>query len=383
MKENNSNSKIYKGIDIYNNGEEFSPNNGERKNFIQNKMMKFFKKISDTIYFSSDNKGFVYYLDFDKNKKSFKITNLNYICNDSKYILVDIIKSTKFDFYFSLNLNPCLNIFKINDNINKKEIEMIQHINLTQNKNNNRNKVKYNKIFEINTKYNDCFILLGDNTIELWINNNNNSNKTINYEFIHLIEIENMNNANNINNNDIINSNIISNIFKKDEENLILLNLNEFQKFQIIEVKISEFKSEKYSKNIIPNIAIKNKKNIKALEGQIEKINSLFINKDYIFLGLVDSIVLISISYGEIIQKYEVGKILQMKLTNDKKYVYSFVEKEGKFYFIKFKFTEYEGLTEEKKVEYKEWIYKFDVVESLNLIVIYNIRGLITLLSFE
>ena len=70
---------------------------------------------------------------------------------------------------------------------------------------------------------------------------------------------------------------IISNIFKKDEENLILLNLNEFQKFQIIEVKISEFKSEKYSKNIIPNIAIKNKKNIKALEGQIEKINSLFI----------------------------------------------------------------------------------------------------------
>ena len=378
MTKNESNSKIYKGIDIYNNnGEEFSPINGERKNFIQNKMMKYFKKISDEIFFSSDNKGIVYYLEFNKNKKSFNITNLNYICNDSKYILVDIIKSAKFDFYFSLNLNPCLNIFKIKDNNNKKEIEIIQHNNLTKNQN-NQNKVKYNKIFEIITKYNDCFILLGDNIIELWINNNNNKN--INYEFVHFIKIENMNNENNINNDDLIDLNIISNVYKKDEENIVLLNL---YKFQIIEAQITESKSEKDNNKIIPNIMIKNKKIIKALEGQIEKINSLFINKDYIFLGLVDSLVLISISYGEIIQKYQIGKVIQMKLCNDKKYVYTFVEKEGKFYFIKFKFIEYDGLKEEKRIEYKKWIYKFDVIENLNLIVIYNIRGLITLLSLE
>ena len=88
-----------------------------------------------------------------------------------------------------MNLNPCLNIFKINENINNsntKKIEIIQHINLTKNQN-NQNKVKYNKIFEIITKYNDCFILLGDNIIELWINNNNNKN--INYEFVHFIKI--------------------------------------------------------------------------------------------------------------------------------------------------------------------------------------------------
>ena len=107
-------------------------------------------------------------------------------------------------------------------------------------------------------------------------------------------------------------------------------------------------------------------------------------NKDYIFLGLSDSLVFISITYGEIIQKYQIGRVIQMKLTNDKNYIYAFVDKgEGKYYFIKYKFIEYEGLTEEKRIEYKEWIYRFDIIESLNLIVIYNIKGLITLLSFD
>ena len=39
--------EVYKGIDIYKNGEEYSPGQGERKIFIENKMMKFFKKIND------------------------------------------------------------------------------------------------------------------------------------------------------------------------------------------------------------------------------------------------------------------------------------------------------------------------------------------------
>ena len=104
-------------------------------------MMKFFKKISETIFFASDNKGSVYYLEFNKDTKTFKITYFDTICNDSKYILVDIIKSSKFDFYFSLDLNPCLNIFKIKDDNNKQEIDIIQHINLRK-KQNNQNKNK-------------------------------------------------------------------------------------------------------------------------------------------------------------------------------------------------------------------------------------------------
>ena len=378
MSENQNIQKIYKSIDIYNNGQEFSAKEGERKNFIQNKMMKFFKKISETIFFASDNKGMVYYLEFNKDTKTFKITYFDTICNDSKYILVDIIKSSKFDFYFSLNLNPCLNIFKIkDDNNNKQEIDIIQHINLRK-KQNNQNKNKYNKIYEINTNNNDCFILFGDNIIELWLINNRNTND-IKYEFVQLIHIENLNNENI--NNDFLDSNIISNIYKKDNENLILLNLN---KFQVINAKILELKSEKNNNAIIPSIEIDKKANIKAIEGQIEKINSLFMNKDYIFLGLSDSLVLISINYAEIIQKYQIGNVKQMKLTNDKKYVYAFVDKgEGKYFFIKYKFIEYEGLTEEKRMGYKEWIYKFDIIESLNVIVIYNIKGFITLLSFD
>ena len=194
MSGNQNISKIYKGFDIDNNGQEFSPKDGERKNFIQNKMMKFFKKVSETIFFASDNKGIVYYLEFNKDTKTFKIRNLDTICNDSKYILVDIIKSSKFGFYFSLNLNPCLNIFKIKDDNNKQEIEIIQHINLRTNQN-NQNKNKYNKIYEINTDNNDCFILFSDNIIELWLNKNKNNN--IKYEFVQIIHIENLNNENN------------------------------------------------------------------------------------------------------------------------------------------------------------------------------------------
>lgn len=375
MSEININSKIYKGIDIYNNGQEFSPKEGERKNFIQNKMMKFFKKISDSIFFSSDNNGILYYLEFNKETKAFKISNFDHICNDSNYIAVDIVKSNKFDFYISLDLNPCLNVFKIKDNNNKKEIDVIQHINLRKNKN-NQNKSKYNKIFEITSQNSDCFLLFGDNIIEIWLNNNKNNN--INYECVQILQIEIINN--NIN-NEIVDSNVISNIYKYDNENIILLNLN---KFQIINVKVSEIKSEKHNYQIIPFLEIKNKKNIKAIEGQIEKISSLFMNKDYIFLVLTDSLVLISINYGEIIQIYQIGKVIQMKLTNDKKYVYVFVDKgDNKYFFIKYKFVEYEGLIEEKRLEYKEWIYKFDIIENINLIVIYNIKGLITLLSFD
>ena len=377
MSEFNIISKIYKGIDIYNNGKEYSPKEGERQNFVQNKMMKFFKKISDSIFFSSDNKGLVYYLEFIKEKNTFKISNLNNICNDSKYILVDIIKSNKYDCYFSLNLNPCLNIFEIKENNNKKEIEVIQHINLKRSKE-NQNKTKYNKILEINTPNNDCFVLFADNIIELWFNNNKNN--IINYEFIQSLKIDNINNANIIN-NDFVDSNIISNIYKSDDENLVLLNIS---KFQIINAKISEIKSEKNNNNIIPILELKNKTNIKTIEGQIEKISSLFMNKDYIFLGLIDSLVLISIKYGEIIQTYQIGKVVQMKLTNDKNYIYIFVDRgENKYCFIKYKFIEYQGLIEEKRLEYKEWIYKFDIIESLNIIIIYNIKGLVTLLSFD
>ena len=152
-------------------------------------------------------------------------------------------------------------------------------------------------------------------------------------------------------------------------------NLLNISKFQIINAKISEIKSEKNNNNIIPILELKNKTNIKTIEGQIEKISSLFMNKDYIFLGLIDSLVLISIKYGEIIQTYQIGKVVQMKLTNDKNYIYIFVDRgENKYCFIKYKFIEYQGLIEEKRLEYKEWIYKFDIIESLNIIIIYNIK---------
>ena len=371
MSQNAPNQKIYKGIDIYDNCKEYSPKEGERNNFIQNKMMKFFKKISDSIFFTSDSKGTVYCLEFNKDTKTFKLTNLNYICDDSKYILIDIIKSSKFDFYFSLNLNPCLNIFKIKDNINKKEVEIIQHINLRK----NQNRMKYNKIFELNLIHNDCLILFGENLIEIW--SNIAKNKNINYGCSQILKIDNINNIN----NDINDSCVISNIYKLNNENILLLNLS---KFEIINIKISEIKSQNDGNKISPLIDIKNKINIKGVEGQIEKISSLFMDKNYIFLGLTDSLVLISISYAEIIQLYKIGKVVEMKITNDKKHIFAFIDKgENKYFFIKFKYVDYEGLIEDKRIEYPNWIHKFDIIEEQNLIIIYNIKGLITLLSFD
>ena len=371
MSQNTPNQNIFKGIDIYDNCKEYSPKEGERNNFIQNKMMKFFKKITDSIFFTSDSKGTVYHLEFNKDLKTFKLTNLDYICNDSKYILIDVIKSSKFDFYFALNLNPCLNIFKIKDNNNKKEVEIIQHINLRK----NQNRIKYNKIFEINLIHNDCLILFGENLIEIW--SNNTQNKNINYECSQIFKIDNIN----IINNDANDSSIVSNIYKIDNENILLLNLN---KFQIINVKISEIKSQNNDNKISPVIEIKNRINIKGIEGQIEKITSLFIDENYIFLGLSDSLVLISISYAEIIQYYKIGRVLQMKISNDKKHIFAFIDKgENKYFFVKFKYVDYEGLIEEKRKEYQNWVYKFDIIEDQNLIIIYNIKGLITLLSFD
>lgn len=375
MSGNGNSLKKYKGIDIYNNGKEFKSKEEERVSYIPGKLMKFFKKINDNIYFSSDNKGHLYYLEFNKDIEKFKISNLEYICNDSKYILVDLIKSDKFDFYFSLDLNPCLNIFKIKEDNNKKQLDIIQHKNLRKNQNRNR----YNKLYEINMLNNDCLILLGENIIEIWTNNI--KNKNINYEFVQLIKIdENINNENNIN-DDEINTNIITNIYKIDNVNYYLFNPS---KFQIIHIKISENQTENKENKIIPYLEIKNKINIKAIDGQIEKISCSFFDKNYVFLGLSDSLVLLSINYGEIIQKYKIGQVNQIKLTKDKKYIFVFVKQdENNYFFIKYKFIDNEGLIEEKKIAYDSWIYKFDIIEEKNLIIIYNVRGLISLLNFE
>ena len=47
MKDIINNSKIFKRIDIYENKEEIPPLKEERKNFFQNKMMKFYKLIKN------------------------------------------------------------------------------------------------------------------------------------------------------------------------------------------------------------------------------------------------------------------------------------------------------------------------------------------------
>ena len=117
--------KICKRIDIFENKEEIPPLKDER-NFFQNKMMRFYKTIKDKdnpynqTLFMSDNKGAIYIIEFTKDNKSTKILNFNFICKDSKYILIDVIKSSKFNCYISLCLNPCLNIFKLKDTKNGK-----------------------------------------------------------------------------------------------------------------------------------------------------------------------------------------------------------------------------------------------------------------------
>ena len=127
-------------------------------------------------------------------------------------------------------------------------------------------------------------------------------------------------------------------------------------------------------------IQIINIVNIKGIDAQNE-IKSLFIEKDYIFIGLSDSLLLISARYGEIIQKSNIGKINQIKKINNEKDTMAFVEiNENEFYFIKYKF-ENEGLKEIFRVKYDKWIYQFDTIQNGEIIVIYDVKGLITLLK--
>ena len=368
------NSKIIKRIDIYENKEEYPPLKEDRKNFIQNKMLKFYKIIKNKenpyrqTLFMSDNKGALYIIEFDKDNKSNKIMNFDYICNDSKYILVDIIKLTKYGFYISLSLNPCFNVFKLIDNpkTGLKEIETIQHINLKDNKNKN----KYNKVIEFNKKNKDYLLLFGDEKIELWYNNNYNNHDIINYEKVYTL-LYNINQ--NLIDNDNIISNKISNIYKIDDEKLVIFIKD---KLEFDYLKISEINN-----NNSTIIDIINKINIKGIQAQFENINSLFIEKDYIFLGLCDSLVLVSVPYGEIIQTYKIGKVIQVKKINENNDTMVFVEiNENEFYFIKYKF-ENSGLKEDYRIKYDKWIYKFDIIQNGEIIAIYDIKGIITLLK--
>ena len=375
MSEIITNSKISKIIDVYLKKETSLNNKEERNNFFQNKMMKFYKIIKEeknpnnSILFMSDNKGEVYICKLDENNIASNIINFKYLCDDSKYILVDIIKSTKYDFYISLSLNPCINIFKIksNSNTGEKEIEKLFHIKIK-----NKNKIKYNKILEFNTKINDYFLLFGEDIIELWSKKENDNNK-VSYQRTHMLK-----NENNIIENDDAISNKISNIYKvDDDERLILFNKSNLE---FINIKISE---SRYKKNN-SSIEIINKIKINGIKDQIENINSLFIDKDYIFLGLFDSLILVNALYGEIIQIYKIGKVIKMKMTNDKKYIIIFVEtKENEYYFIRYKFIEYFALEEDSRMKYDKWIYKFDIIENGEFIVIYDVKGLITLLKYE
>ena len=61
-----------------------------------------------------------------------------------------------------------------------------------------------------------------------------------------------------------------------------------------------------------------------------------------------------------------------------------FVEtKENEFYFIKYKFEEFNGLKEESRIKYNKWIYKFDMINNGEIIAIYDIKGLITLVKLK
>ena len=360
--------KIYKRIDILENKEEIPPLNDER-NFFQNKMMRFYKTIKDKdnpynqTLFMSDNKGAIYIIEFTKDNKPTKILTFNFICKDSKYILIDVIKSTKFDCYISLCLNPCLNIFKLKDTKNgNKEIETIQHINLKD----KNNKKKYNKIIEFNKINKDYLLLFGEEKIELWSNSNQNN---INYEKIFTLIYDN---NQNVDNEENFISNKISNICKIDEEKLVLFNKG---KMEFNYLKISEINNNKAIIEII------NKVSIKGIQAQFENINSLFIEKDYIFIGLCDSLILVSVPYGEKLQKYTIGNVIQIKKINENNDIMAFVEiRENEYYFIKYIF-ENSALKEEFKIKYDKWIYKFDIIQNGEIIAIYDIKGFITLLK--
>ena len=187
---------------------------------------------------------------------------------------------------------------------------------------------------------------------------------------------QNINNEGNNNNEQEEDENkIISNIYKIDDESLALLDRN---KLEFVFIKLFENNED------IATIEIMNNIKIKGIEFQLEKINSLFVDKDYIFLGLNNSLVLVSVPYGEIIQKYKIGNILQLKRINDKKDTMIFVEtKENEYYFIKYKFEEYNGLKEESRIKYSKWIYKYDIINNGEIIAIYDIKGIINLVKLK
>ena len=179
-------------------------------------------------------------------------------------------------------------------------------------------------------------------------------------------------NNQNINNEENFISNKISNICKIDEEKLVLFNKG---KMEFNYLKISEIDKN----NSI--IEIINKVNIKGIQAQFENINSLFIEKDYIFIGLCDSLILVSVPYGEKLQKYTIGNVIQIKKINENNDIMAFVEiRENEYYFIKYIF-ENSALKEEFKIKYDKWIYKFDIIQNGEIIVIYDIKGFITLLK--
>lgn len=239
-------------------------------------------------------------------------------------------------------------------------------------------KIKYYKIFELNTKKRDYLTLFTEDKIELWAKNNNKD--IIQYEKIYTLLYENYQNINNEGNNNNEqeegeNSKTISNIYKIDDESLVLLDRS---KLEFIFIKLFE------NKNSITTIEIVNNLKIKGIESQFEKIRSLFIDKDYIFLGLNDSLILVSVPYGEIIQKYKIGKVLQIKKINDELDTMVFVEtNENEYYFIKYKFEVYNGLKEESRLKCDKWIYKFDVINNGEIIAIYDIKGFITLMKLN
>ena len=373
MSEIITNPKISKIIDVYLKKETPLNEKEERNNFIENKMMKFYKIIKEeknpnnSPLFMSDNKGEVYICNLNEKNIASNIKNFK-LCDDSKYVLVDIIKSVKYDFYISLSINPCINVFKIKSNskTGEKEIEKLFHINIK-----NKNKIKYNKIFEFNTKNRDYFVLFGEDIIELW-SKNDTDNNIVSYQRVHILKNVN----NNIGNDDAI-PNKISNIYKVNDEKLILFNKSNLE---FINIKISESKSIQ-NKSFIEII---NKIKINDIKDQIENICSLFIDKDFIFLGLFDSLILVNALYGEIIQIYKIGKVIQMRMTNDKKYIIIFAEtKENEYYFIRYKFIEYFALEEDSRMKYDKWIYKFDAIQNGEFIAIYDVKGLITLLKYE
>ena len=323
-------------------------------------LMKFFKLIQNEnenpFIISSDNSGNIYITEIKNKESNYFIEEthkLDCLCNHSKYILIDFVKSSKYNFYFSINLNPCLTIFELQKTSSNSwyEFKIIQHINL---KSKNRAN-KYNKIIEINTKDNDYFLLLGNNRIiELWQKNDNN------YEKKQIIFYKPDNNF-----EYILNNNWVKNYYKssKDDNRLILF---DEESFEFINVKIVQSSIDvKYISKI---------KNISNLTKNISTfINEnlfLFFTFDYLFF-------VISVLTGEIVQKYNINFIpIYLKTSHDKKYF--FVEKENSL--MKYKYNEeYEYLDEFSENKYEGFLYKMDFSKKDDFFVIYDTKGSIFL----